>query len=106
MPTSVESSNRDGDIDSAFRPVYQNERETLRKISNSTVHALLHLGRVSISATHWSPQMAVYVKPRGAFGHFYMQLIAPFRHYIVYPTMMRVAKENWPRYLEPAPKPK
>lgn len=85
---------------SAFKPVYRLENETLREISNTTVHAFMHLGRVPISATHWSPQLGVYVKPRGRLGRFYMSLIGPFRHYVVYPAMMRSAKQGWPNYAE------
>jgi hypothetical protein len=91
---------RRGDVDSSssFRPVYRFENESLLEISNDTVHAMMHLGRVSISATQWSPQLGVYVKPRGRLGPFYMSLISPFRHYIVYPAMMRAAKKGWPEY--------
>ncbi|HIF99071.1 MAG TPA: DUF2867 domain-containing protein [Myxococcales bacterium] len=60
----------------------------------------IRLGRVSISSTQWSPQLAVYVKSRGALGRHYMTLISPFRHYIVYPTMMRTAKNGWARYAD------
>jgi len=59
---------------------------------------MMHLGRVPLSATKWSPQVGVYVKPRDRLGGFYMALIAPFRHYIVYPAMMRTAMKGWPRY--------
>ncbi len=85
-------------VTSSFKPVYQRENESLLEISNQTVHAMMHLGRVPISATKWSPQMGVYVKPRGRLGGFYMAMIAPFRHYIVYPAMMNAAKKGWPRY--------
>jgi hypothetical protein len=27
-----------------------------------------------------------------------MGLISPFRHYVVYPAMMRSAKQGWPKY--------
>lgn len=84
----------------AFSPVYRREDESLLEISNSTVHALMHLGRVPISSTHWSPQLGVYVKPRGRLGNYYMSLISPFRHYIVYPAMMRLAKQGWPKFAE------
>jgi hypothetical protein len=83
---------------SSFKPVYRRENESLLEISNHTVHAMMHLGRVPISATKWSPQLGVYVKARGRLGGFYMALIAPFRHYIVYPAMMRTAKKGWPEY--------
>jgi len=85
-------------VSSSFKPVYRLENETLLEISNDTVHAFMHLGRVPISATHWSPQLGVYVKPRGRLGRFYMGLISPFRHYVVYPAMMRSAKQGWPKY--------
>ena len=96
----------DGPIDSAeqasssFKPVYRRENEMLLEISNNTVHAFMHLGRVPVSATHWSPQLGVYVKPRGRLGRFYMGLISPFRHHVVYPAMMRSAKRGWPKYAE------
>jgi hypothetical protein len=40
-------------------------------------------------------QMAVYVKPRGRLGNEYMTLIAPFRHWIVYPSLMRQIERAW-----------
>jgi hypothetical protein len=54
----------------------------------------------AIPDSHWSPQLGVYVKMRGRLGRFYMSLISPFRHYIVYPAMMRAAQKGWPRYRE------
>lgn len=84
---------------SGFELVYQTEEEALYEIENATVHALMHFGRVRPDADGtWAPQMSVYVKPRGLFGRFYMTLIGPFRHLIVYPSMMRAAERAWPRY--------
>jgi len=40
-------------------------------------------------------QMGVYVKPRGRFGSAYMALIGPFRHFIVYPALMRQIGRAW-----------
>ena len=94
-PTAASASER---AELSFKPVYHREDEYLLEISNNTVHAMMHLGRVSISATKWSPQLGVYVKPRGGLGRYYMMLISPFRHYIVYPAMMRTAKRGWPAY--------
>jgi len=39
--------------------------------------------------------MGVYVKPRGRFGEAYMAAIAPFRHRIVYPALMRQIEQAW-----------
>ncbi len=81
-----------------FDAVYLTPDESLGEIRNSTVHALMHLGRVEVDGG-WSPQMAVYVKPRGAIGRLYMTAIGPFRHAIVYPAMMRSAARGWPTFL-------
>ncbi|MEM9176004.1 MAG: DUF2867 domain-containing protein [Myxococcota bacterium] len=81
-----------------FEAIYRSERESLGEIRNTTVHALMHIGRVDVEGG-WSPQMAVYVKPRGGFGRLYMAAIGPFRHAIVYPAMMRAAAKGWPPFL-------
>ena len=88
-----------GDRESGFSPLYLTDDETLSEITNATVHALMHLGRVPNEDGTWSPEMAVYVKTKGALGRFYMQLIGPFRHAIVYPAMMRAAEKRWPAFL-------
>lgn len=78
----------------AFRPVFRDGRESCAEISNGTVHALLHLSWVP-EGEHHRGQLAVYVKPRGTTGRFYMKLIAPFRHFIVYPAIMRRLEREW-----------
>jgi len=88
-----------GDREAGFSPLYLTESETLSEITNATVHALMHLGRVPNDDGTWSPEMAVYVKPKGSLGRFYMKLIGPFRHAIVYPAMMRAAEQRWPAFL-------
>jgi len=35
------------------------------------------------------------VKPRGRLGEAYMAAIAPFRHLIVYPALMRQIELGW-----------
>ena len=40
-------------------------------------------------------EMAVYVQPNGRFGSAYMAAIAPFRHRIVYPPMLREIGRRW-----------
>jgi hypothetical protein len=39
--------------------------------------------------------MAVLVKPNGLLGTIYMAAIAPFRHRIVYPPMIREIGREW-----------
>lgn len=78
-----------------FSPVYIGEDETLDEIENETVHAALHLGRVPEGDSGYAIQMAIYVKPKGTLGGAYMAAIRPFRHWIVYPAMMRTIEREW-----------
>ncbi len=78
-----------------FQPLYRTDVEWAAELSNRTVHALMHLAWVDQGAGHYQGQMAVYVKPRGRFGAGYMALIAPFRHWVVYPALMRQVERAW-----------
>lgn len=80
-----------------FTPVYAYQKEALQEIENETVHALMHLGRVPHAGKH-TVQMTVYVKPKGVLGRLYMSIIKPFRIFIVYPTMFRMARKHWIQY--------
>lgn len=78
-----------------FKLVYNKDNERCVELSNSTVHAALHLGWVHKHGTIYAPQMAVYVKPRGAFGKVYMGMIYPFRVLLVYPQIVRVTAKRF-----------
>jgi hypothetical protein len=78
-----------------FVPLYRTEDEFAAEVSNQTVHGVLHLAWVEQGEGRYQAQMAVYVKPRGAFGSAYMALIRPFRHRIVYPALMRELERTW-----------
>lgn len=78
-----------------FTPLYLTDTELAAEISNRTVHAVMHVAWVEQSEGLYRGQMAVYVKPRGRFGQAYMAAIAPFRHRIVYPALMREIGRAW-----------
>ena len=80
-----------------FIPVFVLDNESLAEIENATVHAGLHLGKVPYK-DGYTVQMAVYVKPKGRLGKFYMALIKPFRLAIVYPVMMRLVGRQWTKF--------
>ena len=82
-----------------FKPVYVLDQESLAEITNKTVHAGLHLAKVPFNGKY-TVQMAVYVKPKGRLGKYYMALIKPFRLAIVYPAMMRLVGKHWQAYLD------
>lgn len=80
---------------SRFRLVYRTPTEWAREVSNNTVHAVLHVGWVPQPDGDYRAQLGVYVKPRGRFGPMYMAAIAPFRHHVVYPAMLRQIGHLW-----------
>jgi hypothetical protein len=80
-----------------FVPLYRTDREAAAEISNKTVHGVAHLAWVERDDGRYEGRMAVYVKPRGAFGRAYMAAIKPFRYLVVYPALMRQIERAWER---------
>lgn len=78
-----------------FTSVYLTDNEWAAELANRTVHAVMHLGWVPDRAGGYRGQMAVLVKPNGLRGRAYMAGIAPFRHLIVYPPLMRGIGQAW-----------
>ena len=81
--------------DSPFHTVYQLERELLTEIENKTVHAGMHLSWVPLKNGEFTARLAVYVKPKGLLGRFYMALIKPFRRLFIYPAWLKITGEQW-----------
>jgi hypothetical protein len=80
-----------------FVPLYLTDDEWALEIANRTVHGVLHLGWVPAGGGRYRGQMAILVKRNGRVGSAYMAAIAPFRHLIVYPLMMRDIAAAWRR---------
>ncbi len=98
LPDDLRGTAADVDFGSLpFVPLYRTDVEFAAEISNRTVHGVMHLAWVDQGEGRFRGQMAVYVKPRGAFGKGYMALIKPFRHWIVYPALMRQVERTWNR---------
>ena len=55
----------------------------------------MHMGWVQDGTGGYRGQMAVLVKPNGLLGAAYMAAIAPFRHLLVYPPMLREFGRAW-----------
>ena len=88
-----DAAPRSGDL--PFTVLYVTDDEWASEIVNRTVHAVLHIGWVQEESGDYRGQMAVLVKPNGRLGRAYMLAIAPFRHRIVYPTMLREFGAAW-----------
>jgi hypothetical protein len=78
-----------------FTPLYLTGDEFAAEIANRTVHGVMHLGWVPDGVGGYRGQMAVLVKPNGLLGTSYMAAIAPFRHLLVYPPMIREIERTW-----------
>ena len=78
-----------------FAPLFRTDVEFAAEASNQTVHGVIHLAWVEQDEGRYQGQMAIYVKPRGALGKGYMALIKPFRHWVVYPALMRQIARAW-----------
>jgi hypothetical protein len=78
-----------------FTPLYMLEDEWAAEIANRTMHGVLHLGWVPDGAGGYRGQMAVLVKRNGLLGTAYMAAIRPFRHFLVYPRMLRDIDRRW-----------
>ncbi len=78
-----------------FVNLFRTDVEFAAEVSNQTMHGVMHLAWVDQGEGRYQGQMAVYVKPRGAFGKGYMALIKPFRYLIVYPALMRQVERTW-----------
>jgi hypothetical protein len=87
-----------------FSSLYLLDDEWAAEVANRTVHGVIHLGWVPDGTGGHRGQMAILVKPNGRRGTAYMAAIAPFRHLIIYPAIMRQIERRWrARADEPAP---
>ena len=78
-----------------FTPLYVTDDEFALEIANETVHGVMHVGWVPDGSGGYRGQMAVLVRPNGALGVAYLAAIAPFRHLVVYPLMLRDIGRAW-----------
>jgi hypothetical protein len=81
-----------------FTSLYLTDDEFAAEIANRTMHGVLHLGWIQDLTGGYRGQMAVLVRPNGLLGAAYMAAIKPFRHLIVYPSMLREIERTWRRY--------
>ena len=96
LPADLRDAPRGPDSDSLpFTSIYLLEDEWAAEIANRTMHGVMHVGWVPNGDGGYRGQMAVLVKPNGRVGSAYMAAIRPFRHLIVYPSLMRLIERRW-----------
>jgi hypothetical protein len=103
LPEDLRDAPSGPDFDALpFTPLYLLDDEFAAEVINRTVHGILHLGWVPDGTGGYRGEMAVYVKPNGLLGAAYMAAIKPFRHWIVYPALMRQLGREWRAGLDSA----
>lgn len=96
LPEDLRGTAADVDFGSLpFVPLFRTPVEFAAEIGNQTMHGVMHLAWAQRGGGEYQAEMAVYVKPRGRLGVAYMASIKPFRHWIVYPALMRQAERTW-----------
>jgi hypothetical protein len=90
-----------GTPDGSFRVLYRFEDEQLTELRNATVHAFVSLS-IRPTPGGYQAYAGVFVHPVHRFTRLYMAAIAPFRHWIVYPAIIRSIQRTWiERYGDP-----
>ncbi len=98
LPADLRDSAPGPEFDALpFASLYMLDDEWAAEIANRTMQGVMHLGWVPDGSGGYRGQMAVLVKPNGLLGTAYMAAIRPFRHLIVYPSLMRHIERNWQR---------
>ena len=96
LPADLREAPSGPDFDALpFTSLFLLDDEWAAEIANRTMHGVMHLGWVPDGTGGYRGQMAVLVKPNGLFGSAYMAAIRPFRHLLVYPTMIRRIGRDW-----------
>jgi hypothetical protein len=95
LPADLRDAPSSPDFALPFTSLYLTDDEWAAEIANQTMHGVMHIGWVPDGTGGYRGQMAVLVKPNGLLGTGYMAAIRPFRHMIVYPTMMREIERGW-----------
>jgi hypothetical protein len=78
-----------------FTALYLLHDEFAAEVANQTMHGVMHLSWVLQESGGYRGQMAVLVKPNGPLGSAYMAAIRPFRHLIVYPSLVGEIERDW-----------
>jgi hypothetical protein len=96
LPADLRAAPSGPDFDALpFTSLYLLDDEWAAEIANRTMHGVMHVGWVPDDAGGYRGQMAVYVRPNGLLGTGYMSAIRPFRHFVVYPAMIREIGQAW-----------
>jgi hypothetical protein len=83
-----------GTPEKAFSVVYSFANEHVVELKNKTVHGALALA-LEEKGLSYRLYLGVFVLSVSRLTPYYMAVIAPFRHWIVYPSLLRGFRERW-----------
>ena len=81
-------------LDGPFELVHESEQEIVGEVRNKTVHAFSVMALLPREGGY-RLYFAIYVAPVGRITGLYMALIDPFRHWLVYPALLRHVHRSW-----------
>jgi hypothetical protein len=90
-----------GTLDGPFSVLYVHPKEAVSEIRNATVHAFL-VWALQPAPDGYQLFWAIHVLPVSAWTKPYLALIGPFRHWLVYPSLLRGIHEAWCREFKSA----
>lgn len=98
IPEGIRSQSRiaPGTPDGPFTLLFLLDQESVSEIRNRTVHAFL-VAAIVPRPGGYRLYWAVYVRAISRLTPLYMKAIDPFRHWIVYPGMLRALRRAWTR---------
>lgn len=88
------SSVAPGSADGPFTALYAFPHEAVSEARNATVHAFL-VYALEPEGDGYQLTWAIHVAPVSALTPVYMALIAPFRRFVVYPSLLRHVRRRW-----------
>jgi hypothetical protein len=83
-----------GTLDGPFAVLYVHAMEAVSEIRNATVHGFL-VWALEPTADGYQLFLAIHVLPVSVWTKPYLALIDPFRHWLVYPALLRRIHESW-----------
>jgi len=83
-----------GTPDGHFALLYRFEDEQLGELRNATVHGFASLS-IRPAPGGYLVYLGVFVRPVHRLTRLYMRAIAPFRHLLVYPAIIRKMQSAW-----------
>jgi Protein of unknown function (DUF2867) len=82
-----------GTVKKSFRVVYSSANKHLAELEKNTLHAVLAVALIERELSY-RLYLGVFVRSVSQLTPYYMAVVAPFRHRIIYPSLLRDLRER------------